>query len=107
MIKFAAMNSPQRRTFAQWCRRYISISLIVTVAIISYILFFSPSSVSETYTYDRQIDSLKQAIRRAADSLEYYQDLERRLNTDPAAMEKVVRENYHMQRPDEDVYVVQ
>lgn len=107
MIKFAAMNSPQRRTFAQWCRRYISISLIVTVAIISYILFFSANSVSETYFYDRQIDSLNLAIRRAADSLEYYQDLERRLNTDPAAMEKVVRENYHMQRPDEDVYVVQ
>ncbi|MDE6322858.1 MAG: prominin family protein [Paramuribaculum sp.] len=101
------MNSPHRRTFVQWCRRYISISLLVTVAILSYMLFFSDNSVSETYVYDRQIDSLKLAIRSISDSLRYYQDLERRLNTDPEEMEQVVRENYHMQRPDEDVFVVQ
>lgn len=47
------------------------------------------------------------AIRQAGDSLDYYRNLEQRLNTDPAAMEQVVRENYHMQRPDEDVFVVQ
>lgn len=70
-------------------------------------LFFSDNSVSETYVYDRQIDSLKLAIRSISDSLRYYQDLERRLNTDPEEMEQVVRENYHMQRPDEDVFVVQ
>lgn len=91
----------------QWCRRYISVSLVVTLGVIVYILFFSDNSVSETYMYDRQIDSLNRAILRAGDSLDYYQDLERKLNTDPAAMEQVVRENYRMQRPDEDVYVVQ
>lgn len=91
----------------QWCRRYISVSLMVAVGLIVYILFFSDNSVSETYMYDCQIDSLNMAISQAGDSLDYYQNLERRLNTDPRAMEQVVRENYHMQRPDEDVFVVQ
>lgn len=101
------MKSPQQRTFAQWCRRYISVSLLVALGLIVYILFFSDNPVSETYMYDRQIDSLNRAITSAGDSLDYYRDLERRLNTDPAAMEQVVRENYHMQRHDEDVFVVQ
>ncbi len=101
------MNSPQKRTFGRWCRRYISLSLVVTVGVLVYILFFSDNSVSETYMYDRQIDSLNMAIRQAGDSLDHYRQLEQRLNTDPEAMEQVVRENYHMQRPDEDVYVVE
>ena len=79
----------------------------MAVGLIVYILFFSDNSVSETYMYDRQINSLNMAIRQAGDSLDYYRNLEQRLNTDPAAMEQVVRENYHMQRPDEDVFVVQ
>ncbi len=101
------MKSLPKRSFMQWCRRYISVSLIVAVGLIVYILFFSDNSVSETYMYDRQIDSLNMAIRNAGDSLEYYRSQEERLNTDPEAMEQVVRENYHMQRHDEDVYVVQ
>lgn len=79
----------------------------MALGLIVYILFFSDNPVSETYMYDRQIDSLNRAITSAGDSLDYYRDLERRLNTDPAAMEQVVRENYHMQRHDEDVFVVQ
>ena len=101
------MNTQRPRTFSQWCRRYISVSLVVAVGIVIYILFFSDNSVSETYMYDRQIDSLNRAIRNAGDSLDYYRDLERKLNTDPQTMERVVRENYRMQRADEDVYVVQ
>lgn len=101
------MNYPRRRTFMQWCRRYISASLLVAIGIIVYILFYSDNSVSETYMYDRQIDSLKLAIRTASDSLDYYRALDQRLDTDPQAMEQVVRENYHMQKPDEDVFVVQ
>lgn len=101
-------NNPyRRRSLRQWCQRYISVSLIVAVGVIVYILFFSDNSVSETYVYDRQIDSLNVAIRQAEDSLAHYQELERRLTTDPQAMERVVRENYHMQRHDEDVYIVE
>lgn len=101
------MANFQKRTFGQWCRRYISVSLVTSLAIIIYILFFSDNSVSETYMYDRQIDSLNTALRQTYDSLEYYQNLERQLTSKPAEMERVVREHYHMQRHDEDVYVVQ
>ncbi len=101
------MNSLPRRTFVQWCRRYLSVSLLVVVGVLVYILVFSDNNVSETYTYERKIDSLKAGIKQAEDSLAYYQNLKERLHTDPVTMEQVVRENYHMQRPDEDVFVVQ
>lgn len=101
------MNSLPRRTFVQWCRRYLSVSLLVVVGVLVYILVFSDNNVSETYTYERKIDSLKAGIKQAEDSLVYYQNLKERLHTDPVTMEQVVRENYHMQRPDEDVFVVQ
>lgn len=101
------MAKYQKRSFIQWCKRYISVSLLVAVGIITYILFFSDNSVSETYVYDRQIDSLSNAIRQTNDSLAYYRSLEEQLTTDPSAMERVVRENYHMQRHNEEVYVVQ
>jgi len=35
----------------------------------------------------------------------YYRDLNRRLASDPALMEQVVREQYGMKRASEDVYV--
>lgn len=108
ILNFASdMTNFQKRSFGQWCRRYISLSLVVAIGIVIYILFFSDNSVSETYVYDRQIDSLNTALKQTNDSLEYYRGLEQRLTSDPTAMERVVREHYHMQRHNEDVYVVQ
>lgn len=101
------MEARNPRTFRQWVSRYISLSLIVVVGLAVYMLFFSDNSVQRAYVYDRQIDSLKEAIDRTSDSLLYYRDLQRKLNDDEVTMERVVREQYHMQRSDEDVYVVQ
>ena len=54
---------------------------------------------------DRTIDSLRTEIRVNQDSLEYYKALNNRLSTSPEEMERVAREQYNMNRPDEDVYV--
>ncbi len=59
----------------------------------------------KSYEYDRIIDSLKVEIKHAKDSIVHYRQLNENLKTNPDAMERVVRENYHMQRPSEDVYV--
>ena len=37
--------------------------------------------------------------------MNYYRSLNQRLDTDPQTLERIVREQYHMQRPNEDVYV--
>jgi hypothetical protein len=37
--------------------------------------------------------------------MRYYRDLNSRLSSDPTTLERIVREQYHMQRADEDVYI--
>ena len=71
-----------------------------------YIMFFTDNSVPETYVYDREIERLRLEIQAANDTLQYYRSLNRNLSTDAGTTEMVVREQYHMQRPNEDVYVI-
>lgn len=54
---------------------------------------------------EREIDRLEELISQATDTLNYYKELNRSLDTDAETMERIVREQYHMQHPDEDVYV--
>ncbi|MDE6306423.1 MAG: septum formation initiator family protein [Muribaculaceae bacterium] len=88
-----------------WLRRYVSLTLIVVVAFVFFVLFFNDNSILQSFEYNRQIQSLKDEIRSNEDTLRYYQELNDRLDTDPETMERIVREQYHMQRPSEDVYV--
>lgn len=90
-----------------WLRRYLALPTIVVAGAMVYIAFFSEKSVTSRMAYQRVIDSLEICLRQQTDSLEYYRDLNRRLSTDPALMEQVVREQYNMKRQNEDVYVVE
>lgn len=92
--------------FIAWCKRYISFTLIGVMIILSFILFFTDSSVFDTYAQDRDIERLKAEIRENNDTLRYYEELNERLSTDPATLEQVVRENFRMQRNNEDVYII-
>ncbi|MDE7154449.1 MAG: septum formation initiator family protein [Muribaculaceae bacterium] len=89
-----------------WCKRYFSFTLLAVVAFIVFILFFNEHSVMKTMEYKREIEELKAQIKLNRDSTEYYRKQNDRLKTDPATMEKIVREQYHMQRADEDVYII-
>ncbi|MDE6334136.1 MAG: septum formation initiator family protein [Muribaculaceae bacterium] len=96
-------DTPVKKT--SWLRRYVALSTVLGLALIAYIVFFGEKSVTQRIEYQRTIDSLEVCLRAQQDSLEYYRDLNRRLSTDPALMEQVVREQYNMKRPNEDVYV--
>ena len=88
-----------------WGRRYISFTLLIVVAYLAFLLFFNENSMMRSIDLDRTIDSLRTEIRVNQDSLEYYKALNNRLSTSPEEMERVAREQYNMNRPDEDVYV--
>lgn len=88
-----------------WCRRYISVTLIAVIAFVMFVLFFNENSVMKNFEYKKEIDRLKAEIKINTDSMEYYRRQNMLLQTDPQTMERIVREQYHMQRPDEDVYV--
>lgn len=88
-----------------WIRRYVSLVFIGVVAFMLFVLFFNENSVAKNLQYRRTIDSLEREIRLCSDTLEHYRRLNELLTTDPAEMERVVREQYNMNRINEDVYV--
>ena len=96
--------APERRS---WVRRYLAVPTLVVIGLLVYLSFFGENSISRRVAYQQVIDSLTQCLHREQDSLEYYRDLNRRLSTDPELMEQVVREQYNMNRPNEDVYVIE
>ncbi len=93
------------KEFFNWCRRYLSLTLLAAIVVGALVLFFNENSLLRTVGQEQRIDELRTRIAEATDTLEYYRSLNRSLNTDKETMERIVREQYHMQHPDEDVYI--
>lgn len=93
--------------FYKWCRRYMSFTFFAMAGVLAFVLFFNDNSVMSNYEHEREIERLRAEIQSNRDTLEYYQSLNERLDTDPETMERIVREQYHMQRPNEDIYIVE
>ena len=91
----------------EWCRHYVSVTFIIVVVFVVIVLFFNENSILKSMEYNRQITDLKEEIQSNRDTLEYYNKLNHSLDTDPETMERIVRERYHMQRENEDVYIVE
>ena len=100
------MNQSVANAF-HWCRRYITFPLIVAVGYILFVLFFNENSYSRSAQLQSEIDRLQAEIKENTDTMLYYHRLNMSLNTDPATLERIVREQYHMQRADEDVYIIE
>lgn len=99
-------NDEASKGFLAWCRRYLSVTLFIVMAFIVIVLFFNENSMLKSIEYNNEINRLKREIRMNRDTLEYYRRLNISLDTDPETMERIVREYYHMQRENEDVYII-
>ncbi|MBE6304749.1 MAG: septum formation initiator family protein [Bacteroidales bacterium] len=88
-----------------WLKRYVSLSLIVILGFVAYVLFFNENSIMRNMEYASQIRELEKEIAVYEDTLMHYQQLNEMLDGNPAEIERIVRERYHMQRLSEDVYI--
>ena len=88
----------------KWCRRYVTVMSVIVVGFMVYSMFFNESSV-KSMEVNNEIERINNAIKQNEDTTAYYNQLLQRLSDDPETMERIVREHYHMQRPNEDVYV--
>lgn len=94
------------KNFLIWTSKYFSIPGLLLLGLLAYLIFFQENSVGQIYQYSRTIDSLEQQIAVYRDTIEYYTDLNSRLdNRDPAILERIAREHHDMNMPDEEVYV--
>lgn len=90
-----------------WIRRRSHLPLIAICTLVVMVLLFNEdTSISLNVQYDREINSLKQAIEECRDSAAYYRNQRESLIHGTADLEHVAREKFHMQRPTEDVYLL-
>ena len=88
-----------------WSKRYLSLTLVAAIGVAAVVLFFNENSLVKSVEQERRIEELNAAISEAGDTLRYYRRLNRQLDRDRETMERIVREEHHMQRPEEDVYI--
>lgn len=91
----------------KWIRRYVTVPLLIAAAYIVFVLFFNENSYFKSMEYQEEIDRLEAEIKENNDTMMHYHRLNASLSSDPAELERIVREEYHMQRPNEDVYVIE
>ena len=88
-------------------RRKSHITLIVIGTAVVLLLFFNEeTSMKLNMEYQEQIKGLKKEIRECEDSAAWYRARREALYTNAEDLEYLVREQYHMQRSTEDVYII-
>ncbi len=99
------MESDNIQKSRKWIPSWLSIPLVVLVAFIIMMVFFNENSYMKSIEYNSQINTLKQKIQENLDSTKYYTGKVNELHTNRETLEKIAREQYNMQRENEDVYI--
>lgn len=90
-----------------WVRRKSHISVVLILGGLILLLFFNEDvSLTKSRQYDSEISELKADIKLCEDSATYYENKYKELTTGVEDLERLARENYKMQRPTEDVYII-
>ncbi len=90
-----------------WLRRKSHITLIIVGSVIVLVLFVNEdTSMRLNMQYEEQIRTLKRQIKASEDSAQWYRSRREALYIGTEELEHVVREQYHMQRATEDVYII-
>ncbi|MBR3830431.1 MAG: septum formation initiator family protein [Muribaculaceae bacterium] len=99
------MENNQQKPKFEWLRRYIKWPLVIAIAYLAFVLFFNEYSIARSFELEQKIDSLKIEINNYQDTAQKYKLLNEQLNKNTEEMERVVREQHHMNRVNEDVYI--
>ncbi len=90
-----------------WLRRRSHLPMIIIGGIFISVLYFDDeTSVKLNMEFDRQINALKKEIALNQDSAQYYRERREGIERGKADLEQMAREQFHMQRPTEDVFLL-
>lgn len=90
-----------------WIRRRSHLPLIAVCTLIIMVLFFNEdTSITLNVEYDREINELTREIEECLDSAAYYRSQREALIRGEDNLEHIAREQFHMQKPSEDVYIL-
>lgn len=107
MINFARMLVRKLKRWNFFVRRKSHLTLFIVGGASILLLFFNEdTSMKLNLKYQDEIKRLKKEIRQCNDSAEWYRSRREALYIGTEELEHVVREQYHMQRPSEDIYLL-
>lgn len=100
------MSSFSRKT-AYWLKRCANIPLMIIGAFfIGLLLLNEDASFTQSMIYEKEIVRLKKEIKENVDSAAYYRERRLAIERGDEALEYIAREQYHMKRPTEDVFLL-
>lgn len=90
-----------------WVRRRSHLPFLIVGGAVILLLFFNEdTSVRLNMQYQKEISELNRQIKLNRDSAEFFRRQRLQLENDGNNLETVAREQYHMQRPSEDVFLL-
>ncbi|MBD5371113.1 MAG: hypothetical protein HDR80_08230 [Bacteroides sp.] len=90
-----------------WMRRKSHLPVLIIGTLVVMLLFFNEeTSVKLNMEYQNRINELQREIKLNEDSAAYYRARREAIELGKADLEQVAREQFHMQRPTEDVFLV-
>ena len=88
-------------------RRKSHLPVILIGSLVVLLLFFNEeTSIRLNVEYQNEINDLRREIKLNKDSADYYRARRLSIENGASDLEEVAREQFHMQRPSEDVYLV-
>lgn len=95
------------KKFSFWLRRKSHLPLILLGSLVVLLLFFNEeTSMALNMKYEKEINRLTVEIKENRDSAAYYRSQKEALLHDTEDLEHLARERFHMQRPNEDVFIL-
>ena len=90
-----------------WVRRRSHLAVVAIGALVIALLFVNEdASWENNMEYQAKIKSLQEEIKLCEDSAEYYRVQRERLINGTEKLEQIAREEYRMQKPTEDVFII-
>lgn len=90
-----------------WIKRRSGLPVILVGGIVIIMLLFNDeTSVSLNIRYQREINELKEQTRLNYDSARYYRAKRESILQGGDDLERIAREQYHMQKPTEDIFLI-
>lgn len=95
------------KKFSFWIRRRSGLPVLIVGGIIVIMLLFNDeTSISLNIQYQKDITRLKQEIKLNYDSAQYYKDKRESILKGGTDLERIAREQYHMQKTSEDIFLI-
>ncbi|MDH6358669.1 septum formation initiator family protein [Parabacteroides sp. PF5-9] len=88
--------------YLSWINAY----WLVTIGFLALTFTAGDSSLYKRYTYDEKIRSLEKEIKSYQEEIRINSKKLNDLHTDKEGLERFAREEYHMKKPNEEIYLV-